>query len=219
MKKYKVTLQRRAGSVLEFVALSDIALAAFELMPLAEKIRVVEETYSHIVISYEWKSGEWPELLTDEEFSRFGLTCVKSEDPRVRHTADPRRTSPTFPTTNLQRRVQDFDPSPMDGQRQRFVDMEAVRAFWAEHTRVLPRAHLLNAEEFAAAIAIGVESILRNARPSTIQLELKSCYDRMLGKSIASWEHVLDIAEFVYKHADLRLPADSLANDRRQTRL
>lgn len=214
MKKYKVTLQRRTGSVLGFIALSDIALAAFELMPLAERIRVVEETHSQIVISYGWKSGEWPELLTDEEFGRYGLICLKSEDPRVRHTADPRRTSPNFPTTNLERRMRDFDPGLLDGQRQRFVDVEAVRAFWADHVHVLPKANLLSDEELASAVAIGVEAILRNSRPSVIQSELKACYDRMVGESIASWEHVLETAEYVYAHPDLRLQTGSPSSGR-----
>lgn len=216
MKRHLVTLQRKPGSVFEFISLGDIALAAFELIPLAQKVRVLDETSAYIVISYAWRTASKPSLLTDEEFGRYGLVCVPTATGRVPPGGKPRAGSESVPRKTRPRPTEVVDASAREGQRQRFVDVEAVRSFWADNVNILPNANLLNHAELCSAIAIGVEAVLRNSRPAAIQVELKACYDRMISESFASWEHVLDVAEYVYAHADLRLRADSLTGERSQ---
>src|SRR5688572_2858437 len=143
MKRYLVTLQRKPGSVFEFISLGDIALAAFELIPLAQKVRVLDETSAYIVISYAWRTASKPSLLTDEEFGRYGLVRVPTATGRVLPGGKPRAGSEAGPQKTRPQPAEAVDASAREGQRQRFVDVEAVRSFWADNVHILPNANLL----------------------------------------------------------------------------
>lgn len=209
MNRHTLTLQRRAGSAFAFVSLSDLALAAFELMPQARSVRVVEETASLIKIRYAWPLGRVPKLLTEEEFDRYGLVCLEKADNDMRLTADSNReVRQTKPTAN----DDEFAVTPQGDTtngRQHYVDADQVRAYWAANARFLPHFQALNDRELKMAVALGIEAHLRNRRPLLIQNELKTCYERMVGESISAWEHVLDIAEHVYGHG---APAQTTAS-------
>jgi hypothetical protein len=88
-----------------------------------------------------------------------------------------------------------------ESDRQRYVDADAERRYWMKHSAQLPGAELFEDSELQAAIALGIEAMLRHSRPSTIQGQLKACYERMVRAPLVDWAQVLEVAEHVYRHA------------------
>ncbi|MBT2745833.1 MULTISPECIES: hypothetical protein [unclassified Lysobacter] len=205
MNRHVVTLQRGVNSTLAYISLRDLALAAFELLPLAKNVRVMEESDTSIRIRYSWLVGRRPKLLTAEEFDRFGLVYLEVAERSRSPIAD---TSSTMRSSKSSRNpsIHQTPPVPSADYRERAIDVEAVRAFWLANAQQLPCAHLFSGRELLASIAVGIEATLRNKPPIQIQSELRNCYGRLAGESIASWERVLAVAEFVFQHADLDAP-------------
>lgn len=90
---------------------------------------------------------------------------------------------------------------PSEVERQRCIDLDAVRRHWARNARLLPNFKLFREPELWAAVSLGIDALVRNSRPGTIQIQLKACYDRLVGGSLVKWEDVLGVAEYVYQHA------------------
>lgn len=88
-----------------------------------------------------------------------------------------------------------------ESDRQRYVDADAERRYWLKHAEQLPGAELFEESELQAAIALGIEAMLRHSRPSTIQGQLKACYERLVRAPLVDWAQVLEVAEHVYLHA------------------
>lgn len=88
-----------------------------------------------------------------------------------------------------------------ESDRQRYVDADAQRRYWMKHAEQLPGAELFEEGELQAAIALGIEAMLRHSRPSTIQGQLKACYQRLVRAPLVDWAQVLEVAEHVYLHA------------------
>lgn len=198
MNRYILTLQRRVGSAFAFIPMSDLALAAFELMPQARRVRVIEETSSMVRIRYAWPLGRTPILLTDEEFDRYGLVCLRkagtgkwlvSNTPQHQSEQVSRVSRATAAQTN-----------EANSKRQHYVDAEQIRAHWATNVRFLPNFELFDNRELKLAVAMGIEALLRNQQPTLIQHDLKVSYERLVGEANPEWKHVLQVAEHVYGH-------------------
>lgn len=102
---------------------------------------------------------------------------------------------------------------PSELERQRCVDLDAVRRYWTHNARQLPNSKLFRDPELQAAVALGIEALVRNSRPGTIQIQLKACYDRLMGTSLVNWEQVLDVAEHVYGNAIGRPEISAFSSD------
>jgi hypothetical protein len=96
-----------------------------------------------------------------------------------------------------------------DGEREVCVDRDAVHRYWARNIRKLPNFELFQESELRAAVALGIEAVVRNSRPSLIQSQLKQCFDRLAGGSLLGWETVLQIAEHVYEQAQTQAKASN----------